>query len=201
MGLALKMVINMDDKEILMVTNQILAGKLKKAFVVGDNACSVNEYMSKLISVVIERSPKEKLEIITIGEDFYRLENNENKLRYQAVSEPKEGVDILNRLIYEELVNRLTLFDTEDEDQDPVKCFSKYNRFMKRTCRKTMPAVLVIIEEVKTLLNINSEDTEEAIYRLAQLGDMAGIYLMIGTNDASVITDDMKKFIKEWIWI
>jgi hypothetical protein len=108
----------------------------------------------------------------------------------------QESLDALNCLLYDELVFRKMLFDrTEDEDQDPVMTIRSYNRLMDRRKRTKVPYILVIISELDVLMKYNPEETEEAVCRLAQLGEDVGIYMVIGIKnpEPGIYTEFMKK--------
>ncbi len=115
-----------------------------------------------------------------------------------VIDEPTEALQVLNKLLCSELVDRRMRFeDTWDEDQNPIRSIGAYNRLMKERGEKELPYILVVINNLEELIKKNREETEEVICRLADLGKTVGVCLVVCTRTVSVevLTDWMKRSI------
>ncbi|MGI5954676.1 DNA translocase FtsK, partial [Dysosmobacter sp.] len=75
------------------------------------------------------------------------------------------------------------------------KKLEEFNKLARATeGMETMPAVVVVIDELADLMLVAAKEVEESICRVAQMGRAAGVHLVIATQrpSADVITGLMK---------
>ena len=112
-------------------------------------------------------------------------------LLHPVVTQPKDATRAL-RWAVEEMERRYMLLSDRG-----VRNIETYNRKIVGTAKtapetnskqidKTLPYVIVVIDELADLMMISSKEVEEAITRLAQMARAAGIYLIIATQRPSV---------------
>ena len=75
-----------------------------------------------------------------------------------------------------------------------VRDLAGYNNLCTRNGEKTMPQVVIVIDELADLMMVASKEVEESICRVAQMGRAAGMHLVIATQRPSAdgITGLMK---------
>lgn len=112
-------------------------------------------------------------------------------LLHPVVTEPKEATRAL-RWAVEEMERRYMLLSDRG-----VRNIEAYNRkvLKKRKTQsmdkaegtdKSLPYIILVIDELADLMMLSSRDVEEAITRLAQMARAAGIHLIIATQRPSV---------------
>ncbi|MEE9612595.1 MAG: FtsK/SpoIIIE domain-containing protein, partial [Desulfatiglandales bacterium] len=112
-------------------------------------------------------------------------------LLHPIVTQPKEATKAL-RWAVEEMERRYMLLSDRG-----VRNIEAYNRKILKTPKKervdgpegvdkTLPYIIVIIDELADLMMTSSREVEEAITRLAQMARAAGIHLVIATQRPSV---------------
>ena len=112
-------------------------------------------------------------------------------LLHPVVTEPKEATRVL-RWAVQEMEKRYTLLSERG-----VRNIEAYNRKLIKEkksetrqddpeAEKTLPYIILVIDELADLMMISSRDVEEAITRLAQMARAAGIHLIIATQRPSV---------------
>jgi len=112
-------------------------------------------------------------------------------LLHPVVTQPKDATKAL-RWVVEEMERRYMLLSDRG-----VRNIETYNRKVvgsvttepdepSRGIDKTLPYIVVIIDELADLMMVSSKDVEEAITRLAQMARAAGIHLIIATQRPSV---------------
>ena len=112
-------------------------------------------------------------------------------LLHPVVTQPKEATKAL-RWAVEEMERRYMLLSDKG-----VRNINTYNRkiFKEQKTdsgddvdgnRKTLPYIILVIDELADLMMASSREVEEAITRLAQMARSAGIHLIIATQRPSV---------------
>jgi S-DNA-T family DNA segregation ATPase FtsK/SpoIIIE len=110
-------------------------------------------------------------------------------LLHPVVTQPKDATKAL-RWAVSEMERRYTLLSEKG-----VRNIDAYNRKVMKDrepkkpdgeTEKSLPYVIVVIDELADLMMTSSRDVEEAITRLAQMARAAGIHLIIATQRPSV---------------
>jgi S-DNA-T family DNA segregation ATPase FtsK/SpoIIIE len=112
-------------------------------------------------------------------------------LLHPVVTQPKDATKAL-RWVVEEMERRYMLLSDRG-----VRNIETYNRKIvgetkippedtSRGVDRTLPYIIVIIDELADLMMVSSKEVEEAITRLAQMARAAGIHLIIATQRPSV---------------
>ena len=106
-----------------------------------------------------------------------------------VVTDPKKAAGALQWAVFE-MMKRYKLFS-----EHGVKDLAGYNALARQDEElKTMPTVVVVIDELADLMLVAAKEVEESICRVAQMGRAAGMHLVIATQRPSsdVITGLMK---------
>ena len=110
-------------------------------------------------------------------------------LLHPVVTEPKEATRVL-RWAVQEMERRYMLLSDRG-----VRNIEAYNRKIIKQKKgtgtdkeegKTLPYIVLVIDELADLMMISSREVEESITRLAQMARAAGIHLIIATQRPSV---------------
>jgi len=103
-------------------------------------------------------------------------------LLHPVVTNPKEATKAL-RWAVAEMERRYMLLSDRG-----VRNIDTYNRkiLKEQKAGKTLPYIILIIDELADLMMASSRDVEESITRLAQMARAAGIHLIIATQRPSV---------------
>lgn len=112
-------------------------------------------------------------------------------LLHPVVSSPKDATKALKWAI-DEMERRYMLLSDRG-----VRNIETYNRKILKQNKnklvetphetdKTLPYIIIIIDELADLMMVSSKDVEESITRLAQMARAAGIHLIIATQRPSV---------------
>lgn len=181
------------------VGSMIIAGE-DGSPAIGDDESGRYNFTESLVAEYLVNTMADEDRLILIGSRIDWIHCKELPAPYVTVIDnPNEALKALNKLLYSELVDRYMLFEsTEDDYQDPVQSIESFNSLMKTRAEKEMPYITVVINNLEELMMNASDDTEEAICRLANMGKLVGINLVVCTRDVSngVLTDWMKTSIQ-----
>lgn len=177
------------------VGSMIIAGE-DGSPVIGDDESGRYNFTESLVAEYLVNTMPDEDRLILIGSriDWFRYKDLPAPY-VTVIDDPNEALKALNKLLFSELVDRYLIFEnTEDDYQDPVQSIGSFNRLMKSRGEKEMPYITVVINNLEDLMMNAPEDTEEAICRLANMGKLVGINLIVCTRDVSngVLTDWMK---------
>ena len=142
-----------------------------------------------LLSLLYKASPDE-VKLIMIDPKMVELGvyNGIPHLYVPVVTDPKKAAGALQWSVVE-MMKRYRLFS-----EAGVRDLAGYNSLCQRNGEKTMPQVVIVIDELADLMMVASKEVEESICRVAQMGRAAGMHLVIATQrpSADVITGLMK---------
>ncbi len=99
-----------------------------------------------------------------------------------VVTDPKKASKALMWVV-QEMEKRYQLLASNG-----VRNIKQYNKKIKTSNKdvKELPFVVIVIDELADLMMVASNDVEDSICRIAQMGRAAGIHLVIGTQRPSV---------------
>ena len=137
---------------------------------------------SMIQSILFRASPNEvKLLLIDPKQVEFSVYNGIPHLLVPVVFDPRKAAGALGWAVTE-MLNRYKVFA-----ENGVRDLSSYNELAKRSDElKTMPQILIVIDELSDLMMAAANEVEDAIIRLAQMARAAGMHLVIATQRPSV---------------
>lgn len=166
-------------------------GKLPHVLIAGTTGSGKSVCTNSLIVSVLYKSTPEEVRFIMVDPKMVELApyNGIPHLLIPVVTDPKKAAGALQWAVFE-MMKRYKLFS-----EHGVKDLAGYNALARQDEElKTMPTVVVVIDELADLMLVAAKEVEESICRVAQMGRAAGMHLVIATQRPSsdVITGLMK---------
>ena len=166
-------------------------GKLPHVLIAGTTGSGKSVCTNSLIVSILYKSTPEEVRFIMVDPKMVELApyNGIPHLLIPVVTDPKKAAGALQWAVFE-MMKRYKLFS-----EHGVKDLAGYNALARQDEElKTMPTVVVVIDELADLMLVAAKEVEESICRVAQLGRAAGMHLVIATQRPSsdVITGLMK---------
>jgi S-DNA-T family DNA segregation ATPase FtsK/SpoIIIE len=133
---------------------------------------------SILLSLLYQNSPQD-MRLILVDPKMVELSiyNDIPHLIAPVISNPKETISAL-RWTIAEMERRYQIFAEEGR-----RNIFEYNQSKKA---EKMPYIVVVIDEMATLMQVSGNETEAMIVRLAQMARATGIHLILATQRPSV---------------
>ena len=137
---------------------------------------------SMIQSVLYHSSPEEvRMILIDPKQVEFSMYNGIPHLLVPVVTNPRKAAGALGWAVTE-MIQRYQTF-TENNVRD----IKAYNKLAKTSdTLKTMPLILIVIDELSDLMMAAGKEVEDAIVRLAQMARAAGMHLVIATQRPSV---------------
>ena len=166
-------------------------GKLPHVLIAGTTGSGKSVCTNSLIVSILYKSTPEEVRFIMVDPKMVELApyNGIPHLLIPVVTDPKKAAGALQWAVFE-MMKRYKLFS-----EHGVKDLAGYNALAQQDEElKTMPTVVVVIDELADLMLVAAKEVEESICRVAQMGRAAGMHLVIATQRPSsdVITGLMK---------
>ena len=166
-------------------------GKLPHVLIAGTTGSGKSVCTNSLIVSILYKSTPEEVRFIMVDPKMVELApyNGIPHLLIPVVTDPKKAAGALQWAVFE-MTKRYKLFS-----EHGVKDLAGYNALARQDEElKTMPTVVVVIDELADLMLVAAKEVEESICRVAQMGRAAGMHLVIATQRPSsdVITGLMK---------
>ena len=166
-------------------------GKLPHVLIAGTTGSGKSVCTNSLIISLLYKSTPEEVRFIMVDPKTVELApyNGIPHLLIPVVTDPKKAAGALQWAVFE-MMKRYKIFS-----EHGVKKLEEYNRLARASeDLKTMPSVVVVIDELADLMLVAAKEVEESICRVAQMGRAAGMHLVIATQrpSADVITGLMK---------
>ena len=166
-------------------------GKLPHVLIAGTTGSGKSVCTNSLIVSILYKSTPEEVRFIMVDPKMVELApyNGIPHLLIPVVTDPKKAAGALQWAVFE-MMKRYKLFS-----EHGVKDLAGYNALARQDEElKTMPTVVVVIDELADLMLVAAKEVEESICRVAQMGRAAGMHLIIATQRPSsdVITGLMK---------
>lgn len=166
-------------------------GKLPHVLIAGTTGSGKSVCTNSLIVSILYKSTPEEVRFIMVDPKMVELApyNGIPHLLIPVVTDPKKAAGALQWAVLE-MMKRYKLFS-----EHGVKDLAGYNALARQDEElKTMPTVVVVIDELADLMLVAAKEVEESICRVAQMGRAAGMHLVIATQRPSsdVITGLMK---------
>ncbi len=164
--------------------------KLPHMLIAGTTGSGKSVCMNSLILSLLYKARPDEVRLIMIDPKMVELGvyNGIPHLYVPVVTDPKKAAGALQWSVVE-MLKRYRLFS-----EVGVRDLENYNRHCVAAGEPTLPAVVIVIDELADLMMIASKEVEESICRVAQMGRAAGMHLVIATQrpSADVITGLMK---------
>jgi len=166
-------------------------GKLPHVLIAGTTGSGKSVCTNSLIISLLYKSTPDEVRFIMVDPKMVELApyNGIPHLLIPVVTDPKKAAGALQWAVFE-MMKRYKTFS-----EHGVKKLEEYNRLARASeDLKTMPSVVVVIDELADLMLVAAKEVEESICRVAQMGRAAGMHLVIATQrpSADVITGLMK---------
>lgn len=173
------------------VTGQVITSDLTKMphlLIAGSTGSGKSVAINGIITSILMNAKPNQVKLMLIDPKKVELSvyNGIPHLLTPVVSEPKKAARALHKVVHE-MEQRYDLFAKVGQRK-----ISTYNQFVQeqnQTTDKplpTLPYIVVIVDELADLMMTVSNEVEDAIIRLAQMGRAAGIHMIIATQRPSV---------------
>ena len=165
--------------------------KLPHVLIAGTTGSGKSVCTNSLIVSLLYKSTPDEVRFIMVDPKMVELApyNGIPHLLIPVVTDPKKAAGALQWAVFE-MMKRYKTFS-----ECGVKKLEEFNRLARtREDMETLPAVVVVIDELADLMLVAAKEVEESICRVAQMGRAAGVHLVIATQrpSADVITGLMK---------
>ena len=174
--------------------------KLPHMLVAGTTGSGKSVCINSLLVSLIYKSSPDDVKFIMIDPKIIELGvyNGIPHLLTPVVTDPKKAAGTLQWAVYEMMHRYKMMADFG------VRSIFEYNAIVKKRQsmpeeegdedRKTLPQIVIVIDELADLMLTSPREVEEAICRIAQMARAAGMHLIIATQrpSADVITGLMK---------
>ena len=164
--------------------------KLPHLLIAGTTGSGKSVCINCLLLSLLYKATPDEVKLIMIDPKMVELGvyNGIPHLYVPVVTDAKKAAGALQWSVVE-MMKRYKLFS-----EAGVRDLAGYNALCERNGEKTMPQVVIVIDELADLMMVASKEVEESICRVAQMGRAAGMHLVIATQrpSADVITGLMK---------
>ena len=164
--------------------------KLPHMLIAGTTGSGKSVCMNSLILSLLYKARPDEVRLIMIDPKMVELGvyNGIPHLYVPVVTDPKKAAGALQWSVVE-MLKRYRAFS-----EVGVRDLESYNKHCRAAGEETLPAVVIVIDELADLMLVASKEVEESICRVAQMGRAAGMHLVIATQrpSADVITGLMK---------
>ncbi len=157
--------------------------KMPHTLIAGSTGSGKSVCINSIIVSILYKSSPEEVKIVMIDPKVVELGiyNGIPHLLVPVVTDPRKAAGALNWAVTE-MLNRYKIFADSG-----VRDLAGYNKFAnKKDDIKSMPQIVIIIDELADLMMAAPNEVEDAICRLAQMARAAGMHLVIATQRPSV---------------
>ncbi len=159
--------------------------KMPHLLIAGATGSGKSVCINTLIASIVYKARPDEVKLLLIDPKMVELTNYNGipHLISPVVTEPQKAASALKWIVME-METRYELFAAAG-----VRDIVRYNFIVsekKENEQKSLPYVVVIIDELADLMMVAPAEVEEAICRLAQMARAAGIHLIVATQRPSV---------------
>ena len=164
------------------ITGIPMVGELNKMphlLVAGATGSGKSIFINSLVTSLLFNTTPDEAKLLLIDPKMVELSqfNGVPHLLTPVVTDPKKASKYL-RYIVNEMENRYEMFASQG-----MRDIEHYNNL---PAEKSLPYIVVIIDELADLMMVSAHEMEELICRLAQKARAAGIHLVLATQRPSV---------------
>ena len=156
--------------------------KMPHLLIAGQTGAGKSVCINSIITSLIYKSSPEDVKMILVDPKKVELNvyNGIPHLMTPVVTDPKKAAGAL-QFVVREMEKRYETFAKRK-----VKDIGRYNEVAAEAGEKTMPRIVVIVDELNDLMLVARGEVEDSVMRIAQLARAAGIYLILATQRPSV---------------
>ena len=182
-----------DDNPLNVPLGRSVTGEVKMAdltkmphlLIAGATGSGKSVAINVIITSILLKAKPHQVKMLMIDPKKVELSvyNGIPHLLSPVVSEPKKAARALGKVVAE-MERRYELFA-----KFGIRNLTGYNQLAKKhpdESHPEMPLILVIVDELADLMMTVSNDVEDAIVRIAQMGRAAGIHMILATQRPSV---------------
>lgn len=138
--------------------------------------------INSIIACLLLTHTPDTLRLLMIDPKMVELSvyNGVPHLLSSVVTEVDKAAGVLYWAV-KEMERRYTLFNKAG-----ARDLARYNEFLTKRSEKTLPMIVVVVDEMADLMMAAPEEVEKHICRLAQMARATGIHLIIATQRPSV---------------
>lgn len=164
--------------------------KMPHLLIAGSTGSGKSIWLQSVLSSILTHSSPEDVRMILVDTkviEFYPY-NGIPHLLLPVINDAGKAVSALNWAVTE-MRRRHELFKKEQ-----VRDIRSYNEKYKQGAAEHLPYILIVVDEFAELMMNHTGDTEMLIGKIAMLGRISGIHLIMATQRPSydVITGDIK---------
>jgi S-DNA-T family DNA segregation ATPase FtsK/SpoIIIE len=164
------------------------AEKLTHLLIAGTTGSGKSVCMNTLIISMLYKASPDELRFIMVDPKIVELSvyNDIPHLLAPVVTDPKKAAAALNWAVGEMDRRYMLLMESGDRN------FTEYNQ--KAPPDKTLPRIIIIIDEMADLMMVAHKEVETAVARIAQKARACGVHLILATQrpEAKVVTGIIK---------
>lgn len=156
--------------------------KMPHTLIAGATGSGKSVCINSLIVSILYKATPDEVKLLMVDPKMVELGiyNGIPHLLVPVVTDPKKAAGALAWAV-NEMLNRYQMFKDYG-----VRDLSGFNRMAPEKGLKTMPQIVIIIDELADLMMAAPGEVEDSIFRLAQMARAAGMYLVIATQRPSV---------------
>lgn len=156
--------------------------KMPHTLIAGSTGSGKSVCINSLIVSILYKATPDEVKLLMVDPKMVELGiyNGIPHLLVPVVTDPKKAAGALAWAV-NEMLNRYQMFKDYG-----VRDLAGFNRMAPEKGLKTMPQIVIIIDELADLMMAAPGEVEDSIFRLAQMARAAGMYLVIATQRPSV---------------
>ena len=161
--------------------------KMQHVLIGGSTGSGKSACINTMICSLIKQYSPDEVKLVLIDPKKVELSAYESlpHLLMPIVKDAHEASEVLKKMC-DEMDRRFTVFE-----KVKVKSIEGYNKLVAKyvaagNSAKTMPYIVVVIDELADLMQVAGKEVEGSIQRLTQLARAAGIHLIVATQRPSV---------------
>ncbi len=156
--------------------------KMPHTLIAGSTGSGKSVCINSLIVSILYKAKPDEVKLLMVDPKMVELGiyNGIPHLLVPVVTDPKKAAGALAWAV-NEMLNRYQMFKDNN-----VRDLAGFNHMAPGKGLKTMPQIVIIIDELADLMMAAPGEVEDSIFRLAQMARAAGMYLVIATQRPSV---------------